>query len=301
MRYFELEVNETMLQFIANGLCFGSIIAVVALGFGLIYNTTRVFHIAHAGIYLLSGYVVWVSFTLCKLPLAPSILLSLAVAAIAGVLIDWAVYQPLDRLSASTAVLMISSLGVLIVFENAVALVFGSQRQILQYGIDRTITFGSVVLTHVQIAQLIVSSLLTGALWLFLKHTQAGQICRAVSDDETLALVLGTRVTSVRLLVFALGSIFAAVGSVLTALDVGLDPHVGFPVILTAAVACIIGGLRNFLAPAAGGFILGALQSLVAWQTSLKWKEAVTFVLLILFLLLYRQGLFGVIKRVEEA
>lgn len=292
---------KTMLQFIANGLCLGAIIAVVALGFGLIYSTTRVFHIAHAGIYVLSGYVLWASVGLWELPLVPGILLSLAVAAVAGVLVDWAVYQPLARRAASAAVVMISSLGVQIVFENTLALAFGSQRQILQSGIERTMSLGPVVLTYVQVTQLVVGTLLTGALWVFLKHTRAGQVCRAVSDDETLALVLGVRVTRVRLLVFAIGSILAGVGSTLTALDVGLDPHVGFPAVLAAAVACIIGGLRNFLAPAAGGFILGVLQSLVAWQTSIRWKEAVTFLLLMLFLLLYRQGLFGVTKRVEEA
>lgn len=290
-----------MLQFIANGLCLGAIITVVALGFGLIYSTTRVFHIAHAGIYVLSGYVLWASVGLWKLPMALGVMLSLAMAAVAGMLIDWIVYQPLARRAASAAVVMISSLGVQIVFENSLALAFGSQRQILKSEIERTVVLGPVVLTYVQVIQLVVGALLTGALWVFLKHTRAGQICRAVSDDETLALVLGVRVTRIRLLVFAIGSVFAGIGSALTSLDVGLDPHVGFPTVLAAAVACIIGGLRNFLAPAAGGFILGVLQSLVAWQTSIRWKEPVTFLLLILFLLLYRQGLFGVTERVEEA
>jgi branched-chain amino acid transport system permease protein len=104
----------------------------------------------------------------------------------------------------------------------------------------------------------------------------------------------------VRLLVFALGSIFAAVGSILVSLDIGLDPHVGFPVVLAAAVACIVGGMRNFLAPAIGGLLLGITQSLVVWQTSAQWEDAVTFSMLILFLMFRQQGLFGVRQRAEE-
>ncbi len=290
-----------MLQFLANGLCVGAVIAIVGLGFGLIYTTTRVFHIAHAGIYVLTGYALWVAMASWKLPLAVGIPLSLVVAALAGMLIDWAVYQPLASRSASVAGVMISSLGVQIVFENIIALAFGNQSQILRAGIGQTLTLGSVILAYVQIAQLIVGVVLTISFWLFLKYTRIGQVCRAVSDDETLASVLGVRVTRVRLFVFALGSAFAGIGSMLVSLDVGLDPHMGFPAVLAAAVACIIGGLRNFLAPAAGGFLLGIVQSLVIWQTSAKWAEAVTFCLLILFLLFRRQGLFGVNQRAEEA
>jgi branched-chain amino acid transport system permease protein len=216
-------------------------------------------------------------------------------------LIDWAVYQPLARRSASTAVIMISSVGVQIVLENLLVLIFGSQPQILRSGFVRTVNIGSIILTYVQVAQLLCGIVLTVSFWLFLKHTRAGQVCRAISDDETLSRVLGVRTARVHLLVFALGSIFAGIGSILVAMDVGLDPYVGFSVVLTAAVACIIGGLQNFLAPAIGGFLLGIVQSLVIWQTSAQWKEAVTFGLLILFLLIRRQGLFGFYKRAEEA
>jgi len=290
-----------MLQFLANGFCKGAVIALVALGFGLIYTTTRVFHIAHAAIYVLGAYALYVALILLKLPLLPSIGLSLLVAIVAGMLVDWSVYQPLAKSSASAAVVLISSLGVQIVFENLIALAFGNQSQILRPGVERTFSFGSVILTQIQIAQAVTGLVLTAAFWLFLKHTRTGQLCRAVSDDETLASVLGVRVRRIRLLAFGLGSAFAAIGSMLIALDVGMDPHVGFSAVLAAAVACIIGGLRNFLAPAVGGVLLGLTQSLVVWQTSAKWETAVTFGILILFLLFRRQGLFGTNDRAEEA
>jgi branched-chain amino acid transport system permease protein len=290
-----------MLQFIANGLCLGAIIAIVGMGFGLIYTTTRVFHLAHASIYVLSGYALWFAMASRKLPLGISILLALTIAAGVGMLIDWAVYQPLARRSASSAIILISSIGVQIIVANAIALVFGNQPQFLRSGVDKTLTIGPVGLSYVQIAQLLAGIALTSAFWLFLRYSRAGQICRAVSDDETLAQVLGVRVARVRLMTFAIGSVFAGVGSILVALDVGMDPHVGFPAVLAAAVACIIGGLRNFLAPAVGGLLLGTIQSLVVWQTSAKWRDAITFALLILFVIFRKQGLFGINRRAEEA
>lgn len=290
-----------MLQFLANGFCKGAVIALVGLGFGLIYTTTRVFHIAHAAIYVLAAYALYATAALMGLPLAVAMPIAVIVAVLAGMLVDWTVYQPLAKRSASAAVIMISSLGVQIFLENAVAMSFGNQSQIIRAGVEKTFQFGSVILTHVQIAQALAGLLLTGGLWLFLKHTRTGQICRAVSDDETLASVLGVKVRRVRLLAFGLGSAFAGAGAILVSLDVGMDPHVGFPVVLTAAVGCIIGGLRNFLAPAAGGLLLGLTQSLVVWRTSSKWEEAVTFGILILFLLFRRNGLFGGVQRAEEA
>jgi len=290
-----------ILQFLANGLCKGAIFAIVALGFGLIYTTTRVFHIAHAAVCVIAGYTLYLSTASWGLPLAIGIPLALLVAMAAGMLTDLIVYQPLARRSASVAVVLISSLGVQIIFENVISLAFGSQTKILREGIDQTVAFGDVVLTHVQVAQLLVCVGLTTGFWLFLKHTRVGQVCRAVSDDEDLAAVLGVRVSRVRSLAFALGSFMAGTGGVLIALDVGMDPRIGFPIVLAAAVACIIGGLGNFLAPVAGGLLLGMAQDIAIWQTSGRWHEAVTFGLLIVFLLFRKQGLFGVRLRAEEA
>lgn len=290
-----------ILQFIADGLCRGAIFGIVGLGFGLIYTTTRVFHIAHAAVYVFAGYALVLGMVYGGLPLVLSIPLALLVAVIIGVLTDWAVYRPLARHSASAAVVLISSLGVEIILVNSIALAFGNHAQFLRSGVERTVTVGSVILTYVQIAQLLTGIMLAAGFWLFLKCTRAGQVCRAVSDDATLAAILGVRITRVRFLVFALGSFFAGAGGILVSLDVGIDPHVGFPIVLAAAVACIIGGLRNFMAPLVGGLALGLVQGLVVWQTSAKWEESVTFGLLIVFLLVRRQGLFGVRQRAEEA
>jgi branched-chain amino acid transport system permease protein len=214
--------------------------------------------------------------------------------------VEFLVYRPLDRKKASSAVLMISSFGVYIVGVNAVAMFFGNESKILRSGIEDTYHIGSVILTRIQLLQIVCGIAIFLAYWLFLRRTALGRICRAVADDSTLASVLGVRVEGTRALVFALGSLLAGAGAILMALDVGMDPHGGLPMMLASAVACIIGGLHRFLAPALGGLLLGVLQSLVVWKTSAHWESGVTFAILILFLLFRPQGLFGRAERLEE-
>lgn len=289
-----------MMQFIANGLCKGAVYALVATGFGLIYTTSGVFHIAHGAVYTLAAYTLFCSFILLKLPLVASAGLALFTAAAAGALMELAVYRPLDRKQASSTVLMISSLGVYIVLVNLIAMLLGNGTRILQSGVQSTLTFGNVILTQVQLAQLLVATAVTWAYWLFLSRSSLGRLCRAVADDSKLASVLGVKVEGTRLVAFVVGSCLAAVGAILVALDVGVDPQVGFPAVLVAAVACIIGGLRRFIAPAFAGLLLGLIQSLVVWKTSAKWESAVTFVILIVFLLFRPRGLLQLQQRTEE-
>lgn len=289
-----------MLQFVANGLCKGAVYALVATGFGLIYTTTGVFHIAHGAVYTIAAYVLYFAFSLLKLPLMLSIGLALTSAAVLGVLIELVVYRPLDRKQTSGVVLMISSLGVYIVLINLIAMFMGNETKILRPGIETTMTLGGVILTRIQAIQLVISAIVIGMYWLFLSRHSIGKLCRAVADDSTLASVLGVRVEGTRLVAFAVGSVLAAVGAVLVALDVGMEPHVGFPAVLVAAVAWIIGGLKRFIAPALGGLLLGVIQSLIVWQTSAKWESAVTFAILIVFLLFRPQGLLQVNRRSGE-
>jgi branched-chain amino acid transport system permease protein len=289
-----------MEQFIANGLCKGSIYAVVALGFGLVYTTSGVFHLAHGAVYTVAAYSLYCFLSFLKVPFPIAILSSVLIAAALGIFIELVVYRPLAERKASGTVLMISSLGVYIVAVNLIALFLGNESQILRTGVESTIRFGNIILTKVQIAQIVASLLCVAMYWLFLRLSPLGRVCRAVADDAELASVLGVKVEATRLLVIAVGSSLAGVGAVLSALDVGIDPFMGFPVVLVAVVACIIGGLHRFISPALGGFLLGLVQSLVVWLTSARWENAITFALLICFLLFRPQGLLGRRQRFEE-
>jgi branched-chain amino acid transport system permease protein len=289
-----------MQQFIANGLCKGAVYALVSLGFGLIYTTTGVFHIAHGAVYALAAYLLICGFTVLKLPLLLSILLSCVLTVIFGVLLEVTLYAPLRDRRSSSSVLMISSLGAYIVIINLLAVLFGNETKFLLEGVARTVTVGGAILTRLQVAQLAVALFLVTLYWLFLHKTALGRICRCVADDPVLSSVLGVRVDHARFAVFGLGSFLAAAGAILMALDIGVDPQVGFPIVLLAAVACVVGGLHRFVAPAMGGLLLGIIQGLVAWKVSAKWESAVTFAILLAFLLVRPQGLFGARQRIEE-
>jgi branched-chain amino acid transport system permease protein len=129
--------------------------------------------------------------------------------------------------------------------------------------------------------------------FIFLKYSKFGIKTRAMRDDDILCKVFGMNIDKTRLILFALSGIFVAMGSGLVAYDVGMDPYVGMPMLLNAVVALIIGGVGRFEAPIVGGFIIGILQALTIWRFSARWQDAVTFLLLILFLLFRPKGILG--------
>ena len=175
---------------------------------------------------------------------------------------------------------------------------YGNETQILNPNISKSITLGNIILTHTQLAHLFVSLVLIGIFLLFLKHSKFGIKTRAMRDDDVLCTVFGLDISQMRLNLFGLSAFFAAVGSGLVAYDVGMDPYVGMPMLLNAVVALIIGGVGRFEAPILGGFIIGILQSLAVWTFSSRWQDAITFSLLIIFLLFRPQGLLGEKQRV---
>lgn len=290
-----------MLQFIANGLCSGAVYLMVALGFGLIYYSSGIFHLAHAAIIVFAGYILyWLNVSLgVNLVLAG--LISLVGAGLLGLSVQEVIYRPLYKKKAGPAIFMISSLGVYIVLINVIALLWGNETKILRPGVEKTFVFAGIILTKIQSLQLLAAAGTFFALYLFLHFTNLGRTSRAISENPVLAEVMGINVSRYRMIIIATGSVISSLGLILQALDVGMDPYIGFPLLLSATVACIIGGMRRFLAPALGAIVLGLLQSVVIYYANARWATAVTFAVLILFLLFRPQGFLGTVKRVEEA
>ncbi len=287
-----------LIQLLANGIIMGSIYSLVSLGFALVYNTTRIFHIAYAAIYMFSAYIILTFYKNLQLPLLWAFLISIVLTVGLSILIERTVYLPLAKRRSSLNVVLISSIGVMIVVVNSIAMFYGNETQILNPNISKSVTLGNIILTHTQLTQLIVSTLLIGLFLIFLKYSKFGIKTRAMRDDDVLCTVFGLDITRMRLYLFGLSAIFAAIGSGLVAYDVGMDPYVGMPMLLNAVVGLIIGGIGRFEAPILGGFIIGILQSLAVWAFSSRWQDAVTFTLLIIFLLVRPQGLLGEKQRV---
>lgn len=286
-----------LLQFIINGLITGAIYALVSLGFALVYNTTKIFHISYSILYISAPYLLFTFFNIWELNIFLSIILAISGTIILSLIIETAVYQPLIKKNSSLNVIMIASIGVMTVIINIIALLYGNDTKIINSDISKSVSISDIIITYPQLMQFFVSVLLLIIFLLFLKFSEFGVKTRAIRDDVYLCKLFALNVKVFRLKLFAISGLFVAIGGILIAYDVGFDPYVGMPILLNAIVALIIGGVGKFHAPIIGGFIIGLLQSIVVWKFSANWQDAVTFALLIIFLLFRPQGLFGEKRR----
>jgi len=294
-------------QIILNGLIAGLLYSLVALGFSLIYSATRIFHVAHGAIYTAAAYF-FLAGTLILSPIHVAagltfplvIAFTLASTSIFAAVSEVLVYRPLESRGASALVTFISSLGIYIVSVNLIAILFGNETKLLNPNNEIARTIGPVVVTRVQLIQIGVSVLAVLAVLFVIKATSLGRNIRALSDSPTLISVLGADPDKIRMLVFIVGSLLAASSALLKGLDVGVQPNVGLPIVLTATVAVIIGGVGSHVGAVLSALILGVTQNLVAGFFSAEWKDAVIFVLFIAVLVFRREGLLATQLRLEE-
>ena len=280
-------------QFILNGLILGAIYANLALGFSLVYYTTRIFHMAYAVLYMISGYFLYTFFNQLHYSYIVSVLISLFITIAVSILIELIVYKPLVKRKATSDVLLISSLGAMVIIINLIALFYGNETKVIDSAIAKSFVLGEIIITYPQIYQIGFSILFLLLFFILVHFTKLGIVIRAFKDDAELVKVFGLNISRTRIILFALSGFFAALSGVLMAQDIGIDPYIGLPMLLNAIVAMIIGGNGKFGAPVLGGFIIGILQALVVWKFSSNWQEAISFTLLIGFLIFRPQGIFG--------
>lgn len=286
------------LQFIINGFITGILYSLCAIGFALVYNTTRIFHMAAAALYVIAAYSLYYAYNMMDLGLPLAVFFAVAVTALSSLGSEWMVYRPLYKKKSSLNVVMISSIGLMTILVNAVAMFFGNETKVIDNSIQRTYSWGDVIVTTPQMLQLLVGSVAIIGFMFLLKFSKLGLQTRALSCNDTLFRTMGYSIKSTRSKVFALSGVFLALASSLTVYDIGLDPHMGMSVMINAMVAMIIGGVGRLNACVLGGLMLGILQSLVVFHFDSNWQNAISFLVLILFLFLRPQGFIGYKKRV---
>ena len=227
------------------------------------------------------------------MPLWLSFFIAVFLTMLLSLLIEYSVYRPLVKRNSSSTVLLISSIGVMIVVINVIAMFYGNETKIISRDISEAVSFANILLTHTQLWQLGISLFLIFLFMAFLKYSRFGIKTRALRDDEELYTIMGQEPHSLHLQLYLMSGFFAATAGCLVAYDVGMDPYVGMPMLLNAVVALVIGGMGRFEAPILGGFIIGLMQALAVWAFSARWQDAVTFFLFILFLLFRPQGIMG--------
>lgn len=284
-------------QFVVNGLITGILYSLLAIGFALIYNTTRIFHIAAAGIYVFAAYMFYLFAVQLSLPLLVAAFLAVVLTMALSLATEGLVYRPLKRRKGSLNAAMIASIGLMTVIVNLVALFFGNETRVVDNAIAPSFVTGGLVLTTPQVWQLVVGLVVVVGFLVMLVATPWGVRLRALSADEVLFATLGYDRGKARSMVFLVSGAFIAIASCLTVYDVGMAPTMGMNVLVSAIVAMIIGGAGRFAACLVGGLTLGVLQSLTVYFFSSNWQNAVTFIVLLVFLFLRPQGIAGYKQR----
>ena len=286
------------MQVVINGLITGLVTALLAAAFSAVYLPTRVFHLALAGIYVAVPYVAWYG-SQKGLPFAVAVSLAICFGILASFLCEILNHRPLNRKGASDGAHLIASLGVSIIFIQAVALIFGNETKVLRTEVDSTFHFIDATLTRTQIVAAITSAMLLAGYVMWLRLTGLGLTLRALADNPVEVALRGYDVFRLRLVAFGISGALGSVAALLTAYDLGFDPNGGLGPLLLAIVAVIIGGRRSFIGSIIGGIILGLARNSVAWHWSAKWQDAVTFLLMAISLLLLPNGLLGRKVRLE--
>ena len=289
------------LQLLGNGLVQGAVAMLYAAGFGFVYRSFRVFHIAMGAQFVFSCYGFYTCVTVCKLPLMVSVPVVLALSAAFAALIECVVYHPFAQKRCSSGVVMIASLGVMIVVENVIALAFGNEVKTISNQLEPSVAFAGLRFTRIQLLQFFAGVGVFAAVGAAVRFGKWFKALWAMGDQPELLPVLGLPLMRLRLLVMSLGGVLVAIAAMLIAWDIGMDPHVGMHYLLLGSVAVFFGGTDRYWAWGAGAMLLSVLQSLAVWQFSARWTDLVTFGVLIFVLLFRPQGLFGVSKRLEEA
>ncbi|MBO4488096.1 MAG: branched-chain amino acid ABC transporter permease [Bacteroidales bacterium] len=284
-------------QFIVNGIITGILYSLLAIGFALVYNTTKLFHIVAAAIYVFAAFMFYLFAVIFGLPVMVAALVSILLTMGLSLLTDVSVYRPLKKRKSSNNVAMIASIGMMTVIINLIAMLFGNETKVIDNTIHRTFALGGLIITTPQMWQLVAGSVVLVLFLLFIGLSSWGARLRSLSADSVLDETLGDSTSSTRSMVFLMSGAFIAIASCLTVYDIGLDPSMGMNMLFNAMVAMIIGGVGRFGTCVLGGITLGVLQALTAWQFSSNWQNAVTFVLLLLLLFLRPQGIAGYKQR----
>ncbi|GAW93671.1 branched-chain amino acid ABC transporter permease [Calderihabitans maritimus] len=283
------------LQQVLNGVSLGSIYALIALGYTMVYGIIQLINFAHGEILMVGTYIGFFSITVLGLDLFSSLILSMAGAAVLGMLIERIAYKPLRNSTRLAA--LITAIGMSLFLQNTGLLVLGAEyRSFPQVipNIQYRFFNGQVVITSRQILIFAVTVVMMVMLQYIVKRTKMGKAMRAVSLDKDAARLMGINVDTTISFTFALGSALAAVAGILLGIYYNtIHPLMGLVPGLKAFVAAVLGGIGVIPGAMAGGFLLGIIEALVSGYWSSMFRDAVAYGILILILLVKPSGLLG--------
>lgn len=286
--------------FLINGISLGSIYAIIALGYTMVYGIAKMLNFAHGDVIMVGSYMVFLSMGSLGLPPYLAVLLAIAVCTVLGITIEKIAYKPLRK--ASPLAVLITAIGVSYFLQNAALLLFGANTKMFTSVISLpaiTLVDGSINITGETQVTIVVCVIIMIALSLFIKKTKAGQAMLAVSEDKGAAELMGVNVNGTISLTFAIGSALAAVaGVLLCSAYPTLNPYTGSMPGIKAFTAAVFGGIGSIPGAFVGGILLGVIENLSKAYISSQLSDAIVFSVLIIVLLVKPTGILG--KKLNE-
>ena len=288
-----MSVFSTILRQVVNGLQAGSIYALVALGYSMVYGIITLLNFAHGDVIMIGAYIAWVS--MAKFAVHPALAIIAAVlgCVLLGVGIEKAAYKPLRK--SPRISILITAIGVSFLLENSAQMIFGANAQVIpSFFTIPALQLGAIEIPGNAIVTLIVSAVSMILLTMLVRRTKMGKAMRAVSEDTDAAQLMGININGTISFTFAIGSALAGIGSVLyCAAYPQANPTMGAMLGLKAFVAAVLGGIGSIPGAMVGGFAIGLAEALVSAVGLSVWKDGVVFAILIIVLLVKPTGLLG--------
>ncbi|WKY49233.1 branched-chain amino acid ABC transporter permease [Eubacteriaceae bacterium ES3] len=281
------------LQQLINGLNVGSIYALIAIGYTMVYGIIKLINFAHGEIMMFGAYFAFIAATSYNMPVWAIFLTSMVIMAVLGVAIEFIAYRPLrnaPRLSA-----LITAIGVSIFLQNLALLIFKADPKVMPKLFPEKIFYlGTIEISSTTLITVGLSIVFMILLDLYIRKTKQGRAMRAVSEDKDAAILMGINVNRTISLTFALGSALGALGGVLYSVAyIQVFPTMGVMPGLKAFIAAVLGGIGIVPGAMLGGFIIGMVETMTKAYISTTWADAIVFAILIIVLLFKPTGILG--------
>ena len=288
------------INYLINGISLGSVYAIIALGYTMVYGIAKMLNFAHGDVIMIGSYVVFVTVSTMGLPLMAGVLLAVAVCTLLGMTIERIAYKPLR--GASPLAVLITAIGVSYLLQNVALLIFGADTKSFTSVVTLPaikLAGGEMTITGETIVTILSCIVIMIGLTAFINKSKAGQAMLAVSEDRGAATLMGINVNGTIALTFAIGSALAAIaGVLLCSAYPSLTPYTGSMPGIKAFVAAVFGGIGSIPGAFIGGILLGVIEILSKAYISSQMSDAIVFSVLIIVLLVKPTGILG--KKINE-
>ncbi len=289
----------SFISYLVNGISLGSIYALIALGYTMVYGIAKMLNFAHGDIIMVGGFTVFTAMSTSWCPVWLSVIIGIAVCTVLGVVVEKLAYKPLRN--APPLAVLITAIGMSYLLQNVALLIFGSASQSFTSVVKNAspVNLGGVTISMETILSIVVSVIIMIVLTLFINKTKAGKAMLAVSEDKGAAQLMGINVNGTISLTFAIGSALAGVASVLLCSSYPqISPYTGSMPGIKAFVAAVFGGIGSIPGAMIGGILLGVIENLSKAYISSQLSDAIVFLVLIIVLVVKPTGIMG--KKISE-